>query len=178
MTGPLNRRAALGAFASVPALAVLPVAALASTSAPTHPDAALLALQPAIDAADRELDVALEALGAAQNAYFEQARREGPDHEREVERLKTEYGVTAAYELEDAAHETVSQTQADLIDTPAKTLAGLIFKARYAATHYSDDYDEEVMVSIIDDLLAMADHPEEIANGRIAPALLKSPVFA
>ena len=48
-----------------------------------------------------------------------------------------------------------------MAETPAKTLAGLIFKARYAATHYRSEYDEEVMVSIVDDLLAMA---EEDAN--------------
>jgi hypothetical protein len=83
------------------------------------------------------------------------------DHERETERLKAECGVTAAHELEDAAHETISQVQADLVDTPAKTLAGLIFKARYAATHYSYEYDEEVMESIVDDLLAM---PEGFAD--------------
>ena len=82
------------------------------------------------------------------------------DHERETERLKAECGVTAAHELEEAAHETTSQVQADLVDTPAKTLAGLIFKARYAATHYEDDYDEDVMISIVDDLMAMAEEGE------------------
>jgi hypothetical protein len=52
-----------------------------------------------------------------------------------------------------------------LIGTPAKTLAGLIFKARYAATHYEDDYDEDLLVSIVDDMLAMADDPEGFARG-------------
>ena len=52
----------------------------------------------------------------------------------------------------------------NLIDTPAKTLAGLIFRARYAATHYEDNYDEDVMISIVDDLLAMADEEEGSAN--------------
>ena len=46
---------------------------------------------------------------------------------------------------------------AEAHDTPARTLAGLIFKARYAATHYSDDYDTDVMISIVDDLLAMTE---------------------
>jgi hypothetical protein len=44
---------------------------------------------------------------------------------------------------------------------PATTLAGLIFKARYAAAHYSRDFEPEVMVSIVEDLLAM---DEETAN--------------
>ena len=42
-----------------------------------------------------------------------------------------------------------------LAATPATTLVGLIFKARYAATHYEDDYDTDVMISIVHDLLAM-----------------------
>ena len=53
---------------------------------------------------------------------------------------------------------------ADLVDTPAKTLAGLIYKARYAATHYRTEYVEDVMASIVDDLLAMADDPEGFAE--------------
>jgi hypothetical protein len=36
---------------------------------------------------------------------------------------------------EQRLHETISQVRAELVDTPAKTLAGLIFKARHAATH-------------------------------------------
>jgi hypothetical protein len=51
-----------------------------------------------------------------------------------------------------------------LIDPPDKTLAGLIFKARYAATHYKDDYDEDVMVSIVDDLPVMEDKEEGLAE--------------
>ena len=86
-------------------------------------------------------------------AVYEQAFQ---DHERETERLKDECGLTAASEMQDAVHETVNQLQADLIDAQATTLDGLIFKARYAATHYSDEWDEEVMISIVEDLLAMA----------------------
>jgi hypothetical protein len=59
--------------------------------------------------------------------------------------------------LEDAVHETISQVRADLVDTPARRLAGLIFKARYVAAHRRTEYDEEVMASIVDDLLAMTD---------------------
>lgn len=81
-------------------------------------------------------------------------------YEQEKERLQAECGVTAAHEMRDAAQETVSQLQADLVDTPATTLAGLIFKARYAATHNSDEWDIEVMASIVEDLLAMAGEEE------------------
>ena len=45
------------------------------------------------------------------------------------------------------------ELQARVAETPARTLAGLIFKARYAA---ANDHDPEVMISIVDDLLAMA----------------------
>jgi hypothetical protein len=200
---PLGRRALLRIFGAAPALAILPAGsalALASAASPVHPDAALFAMQSAIDAADRELEAAFGACNPAEKAYFAKRpdrpvmpgadfspeerqavdamaavmrKREGApspawaayyaaaeDHELETERLKAECGVTAAEEVRDAAHETISQLQADLIDTPAKTLAGLIFKARYAVTHYSDDYDEDVMASIVEDLLAMAGDPE------------------
>ena len=53
--------------------------------------------------------------------------------------------------------------KADLLDTPAKTLAGLIFKARYAARE-DNAYDEDVMESIVDDLLAIAGDPEGLAD--------------
>ena len=69
--------------------------------------------------------------------------------------------MTAAHEMEDATSKAVNQMRDALAETPATTLAGLIFKARYAATHYRGEYDQDVMVSIVDDLLAMA---EEDAN--------------
>jgi hypothetical protein len=212
MSAPMNRRAALGAFAGLPALAILPAAgstlALVSVTSPVHPDAALFAMQSAIDAADRELQAAFDALNPVEDAYFDKApdrpaqpeatmfsaeeqqaldafaakmRTHKPspawtayeqafqDYEEEVERIKAECGVTAAEENRDSVQETVSQLQADLIDTPAKTLAGLIFKARYAATHNPDEYDEEVMASIVDDLLAMADEPEGLVRASAAP---------
>jgi hypothetical protein len=199
--GHKTRRAALRLFGAAPALAILPAAsalALASTASPVHPDAALFAMQSAIDAADREFDVARTALTAADELYFDKepewptkpaaafsaeeqqaidvlaaaARKRTPspvwaaydqallDRGLEVERLKAECGVTAAHELEDATSVAVNQVRDVLAETPAKTLAGLIFKARYAGAHYRADYDEEVMVSIVDDLLAMAGDPE------------------
>jgi hypothetical protein len=205
---PLARRAALRLFGAAPALAILPMAgsalALASTASPVHPDAALFAMGPAIEAADRELDAVLDALKAAEDAYSDKEpdapakpdaavfsaeeqqavdamaaalrERKTPlpawaaynqavqDHERECERLKAECGVTAANEMELAALDATGRASRGLIDTPAKTLAGLIFKARYAASHYEDNYDDDVMVSIVDDLLAIADDPEGLAE--------------
>jgi hypothetical protein len=195
-----SRRALLRLFGAAPALAIL-ARRLGARSRlcglPVHPDAALFAMGPAIEAADELLEAALDALKPAEEAFFDKEpdRPEKPetilsdedrqacdvlaattvrnrlrpspawvayeqavqDHEREVERLKAECGVTAANELEFAALDATGRASRGLIDTPAKTLAGLIFKARYAATHTSDDYDEDVMISIVDDLLAMAD---------------------
>jgi hypothetical protein len=37
----------------------------------------------------------------------------------------------------------------------ATTIAGLIFKARYASEHYRDEPGDEVMESIVADLLAI-----------------------
>ena len=72
MTSPMNRRAALGflarSTAQASALAVVPAAAFAS---PVHPDAALFAMQSAIDAADRELDAAFGVRNRAEDAYFD-----------------------------------------------------------------------------------------------------------
>ena len=42
-----------------------------------------------------------------------------------------------------------------IAETPATTLAGLMFKAKYAAAHCEGAYDAEVMTSIVDDLLAI-----------------------
>ena len=149
--GHKSRRALLRLFGAAPALAILPAGsalALASTASPVHPDAALFAMQSAIDAADKEFNAALDALNAADDAYSDKepdrpaqprqtscpksGRRstclalppdegsKGPspawaaynqavqDHEREIERLKAECGVTAAHELEDATSEAVN----------------------------------------------------------------------
>ena len=68
------RRALLRLFGTAPVLAILPAGsalALASTASPVHPDAALFAMQHAIDAADELLEAALDALKPAEEAYFE-----------------------------------------------------------------------------------------------------------
>jgi hypothetical protein len=199
-----SRRVALGALASVPALAILPggsALALGSAASPVHPDAALFAMQSAIEAADRELEAAHAALNTADDAYSNRApeapaKPDGPvftaeeqqaldgfvaltirktplaawaaydqavtDHKRDCERLEAACGVTAAEEMQAVAHKTISRMQAALVDTPATTLAGLIFKARYAAAHWPGEWDAGVMASIVDDLLTMAkDNPPE-----------------
>ena len=133
---------------------------------PVHSDAALFAMQSAIDPAGRELDAALDALKAADEVYSDRepaapAEPGGPvfsaeeqravdamaaklregrergrppewvvyehavqDHEREIERLKAERGVTAANELEAAALSTTGRAAQALIDTPPRRWRG------------------------------------------------------
>ena len=72
--GHKSRRALLRMFGAAPALAILPAGsalALAAMASPAHPDAALFAMQSAIDAADKEFNAALDALEAAEDAYFD-----------------------------------------------------------------------------------------------------------
>jgi hypothetical protein len=45
-----------------------------------------------------------------------------------------------------------------IAETPATAVTGLKFKAKYAAERYGvDSYDEVIMSSIVDDLLAIAE---------------------
>ena len=77
--------------------------------------------------------------------------------EDEIPRARRELGLLAAEEAQDEADGIrLSIRDEKLIPTRARTLEGLIFKARYAASHFKEAYDEEVMCSIIDDLLAIA----------------------
>ena len=82
--GHKTRRALLRLFGAAPALAILPAGsalALASTASSDHPDAALFAMKPAIDAADRELEAAFDVRNRAEDAYFDREpdRPEQPD---------------------------------------------------------------------------------------------------
>jgi hypothetical protein len=194
MSAP-TRRAALGALAGLPALA-LPSVAHAATS-PTD-DAELFALQPEIEAADREARLAIDAQEALSETYkaarpprpvppspeeatvaslgekgmelitrfresLAQAKRRPPDpHElaelawrEECGRLSDECGMTAAEERASEAFRRVNAMSARLASIQATTPAGLIFKARFAAAHLPDEWDPDVMASIVEDLLAM-----------------------
>ena len=81
--------------------------------------------------------------------------------EDEIPRARRESGLLAAEEAQDDADGIrLSIRDEKLIPTRARTLEGLIFKARYAAGHFKEDYDEKVMRSIVDDLLALAEDEE------------------
>jgi len=149
----------------------------ASSASPVHPDAALFAMQSAIEAADREVDDALDAALEAHSDKEPTAPDEpiGPGfsaddqraHDALAAKLRAGRERAAAgmqRSCHDAIHETISQMRADLVDTPGKTLAGLILKVRYAVTYYRPEYVEDVMALIVHDLLAMTDDPEGFAE--------------
>jgi len=73
--------------------------------------------------------------------------------EADKARVRAESGLDAAHEAEAKALDAVIALQARVAGTPARTLAGLIFKARYAAER---DHEPDVMESIVGDLLRMA----------------------
>lgn len=75
--------------------------------------------------------------------------------EQDCERLREECGVAVADAEEEEASDQVGTIRDCIAGTRATTLAGIIFKAKYAAAHYSGEYEQDVMVSIVDDLLAL-----------------------
>jgi chromosome segregation ATPase len=79
-------------------------------------------------------------------------RREQAEAEARVES-----GLADAERAELEKSDVVSELKDRVLAVQATTLAGLIFKAKYAAAHYTPgDYDSDVMISIVDDLLAMS----------------------
>jgi hypothetical protein len=141
------RRAVLRGILATGASASVPVARGVMASA-AHPDAALFALQPAIEAADDAYDQTFEPLARAETAWF-------AIREKEHERLQIETGVVAARERQRETSDVVYDLRDRIVAIRATTLAGLKFKARYAAKHCEGDPDQEVMDSIVDDLLAL-----------------------
>jgi hypothetical protein len=177
---PIDRRAALGSLFSAGALLAAPHLAKAAE----HPDAALFALQADIEAADAQLEAAIEALGVAERAYDSRKPEEprcrmlkGASHliwqqmwdahepamrdwQADCQRLEVECGVKVAEELQGAAWASIHRVEERVAATRAITLAGMIFKASFAARNDGCEYETDVMISIIDDLLAMADRPQ------------------
>jgi hypothetical protein len=74
---------------------------------------------------------------------------------KEDERLHVETGLTAAEARDEEIDADISALRDQIVATRATTLAGLKFKAKYALDHYPDEPDQDVMVSIVDDILAM-----------------------
>jgi hypothetical protein len=75
--------------------------------------------------------------------------------ERDCERLREECGLAVAEDEEGETSNEVSAIRDHIAGTRATTLAGLVFKARYASSHYRGEYDVGVMTSLVNDLLAL-----------------------
>jgi hypothetical protein len=189
MTRATNRRAVIGAVIAAGALGAVPITK--AIGSPTHPDAALLALGPEVDAADREYELRAQATSAAGQVYFS-INQIGPKPigltdqkaaelmaqgrwndlgeelrkyhvalkawQENLDQAWLESGLPAAEEAQSEADSIRLHIRDEkIVPTRARTLRGLIFKARYAATHFENAYDEDVMTSIVDDLLAIAE---------------------
>ena len=117
--------------------------------------------KPAAPEMDRESREAIDDFGrrmaeirarepSAEQAAHEDALRQW---EADTARARAESGLDAAHEAGGAALAEVMALQDRVAETPARTLAGLIFKARFAAERA---HDPVLMASIVDDLLGMA----------------------
>lgn len=94
--------------------------------------------------------------------------------DEERERLRGEVGLTAAEEAHRDASVAACEARDLLANMRAKTLAGLVFKAECAASFPMGDCDHELVASIVEDLLAMA----EADHARARATLLRSPILA
>ena len=100
---------------------------------PLGSDAALIALQPEIDAADQACEAVYSKRHAAEAVYFA-LRPSTARHDR----LRAETGLDAAAEKAQDGADYVRRAifNDKIIPIRATTLNGLIFKARYAADHF------------------------------------------
>src|SRR5579871_2021786 len=75
----------------------------------------------------------------------------------DCDRKREECGLAAAEEAHEEAMDACIEIRDRIAETRARTLDGLSFKARYAATHCEGAPDDRVVDSILDDLLAMTE---------------------
>jgi hypothetical protein len=116
---------------------------------------------PVVDASSEEWFRAVQAKLASdkakgpspEQAAFEQAKA---NHEKECDRISLECGLAAAEEAQRIASIAAMEIRDTIAGIQATTLVGLMIKARYSAEHDQCAYDEEIMNSIVDDLLAMS----------------------
>ena len=118
------------------------------------------------DVSDEEWLKALLRKTASDEARPEVIAHEAAKQEwiQKCERLKEECGLVAAEFEESEASDEVLAIRDFIAETRATTLAGLVFKAKYAAGHYRSEYDLDVMTSIVDDLLTMAGEEADDAD--------------
>jgi hypothetical protein len=96
-------------------------------------------------------------------AYHEASKSSDTDYEEALkawreatEKAERDSGFEEAEEAVSAAEDVRLAIRDKIIAIRARTLAGLTFKARYAASHFPGDPDAEIMISIVEDLLSLA----------------------
>jgi hypothetical protein len=152
-----SRRAILAGAASVPIAA----AAATSPALAGADDAELVRLATEVKAAYDELGDAIDVQSVAETRLF-QWRDANPEPAKEsaswiewLRRDKRESGCDEAYAAEGAASDKLSAAIDALCETPARTIGGLIAKARLVEID-QDALGHRIGPSIIGDLLAMA----------------------
>jgi len=102
-----------------------------------------------------ELDRAVDAI--PHKVAMEQWEAECKRLRGECKRLRGECGLTAANAEQNAAVDAILDVRDKVEAIPATTLAGLIFKAKFAAAHFGGEPDEFVTASIVDDLITLGE---------------------
>ena len=95
----------------------------------------------------------LSARRSPEEAARDQALRAREDAD---DRLEIDCGLRDARGRVSDAITTLDAVRDRLAAMRATTLAGLKFKAKYAAEHFPNEWDPDVMASIVDDILAMS----------------------
>ena len=121
------------------------VAAVMPAHAGAHPDAELLALREPYERTWRAYESALAVHGPVEAAWF---AAKGSDDAKAPEMIAAEALVDEA----SAANRKIVEAMCEL---PARTVEGLSFKARVSQEH-EDNLFEELVTSIMDDILAMS----------------------
>ena len=102
-----------------------------------------------------EIDRAVDAI--PHKVAMEQWEAECKRLRGECKRLRGECGLTAANAEQNAAVDAILDVRDKVEAIPATTLAGLIFKAKFAAAHFGGEPDEFVTASIVDDLITLGE---------------------
>src|SRR5436190_6780189 len=137
----LNRRNALTAAATLPAIAV--PEALAATN---NPDQELIELGSQFDVLERQFHDTAEKVRSRNNAFYQMLKEDTEprsyEHDDEIwHRLDQEFGPEPKPDCEDIC-EAIGPLELLIMELPAFTLTGLAVKARIAQFECSRFYDK------------------------------------
>jgi hypothetical protein len=146
---PSRRTILAGLPAAAASVTALASPALAGSP---HPDAALLALEPDLNALKAQCKITHDGLQAADAAFVAECNRLPLARRHRLgafDRLETKHKLNLAEEESDEAARRLAEPLDKLSATRATTLDGLKLKARWA------EEDDDIPLSIVDDLRAM-----------------------